>query len=102
MKKYYILCGIGLLFSVVIVGCSDSTIVSDESTKNVDSRSARGVVVFSNQTVSSDEFVAGTEVLLENVTVINRAKLTLQGKQSIVINPPFTVDGGSEIDISCQ
>lgn len=102
MKKYHILCSVGLLFTSVIMGCSDSTIVSGESMKTLESRSARGVVVFSNQTVSSDEFVAGTEVLSENVTVTNGAKLTFQIKQSIVINPPFTVDGGSEIDISCQ
>lgn len=102
MKKYHILCCIGFFLSVVIVGCSDSTIVSDGSIKTVEPRSARGVIVFSNQTVSSDEFVAGTEILSENITVTNGAKLTLQGKQSVVINPPFTLDGGSEIDISCQ
>lgn len=58
-----------------------------------------GSTVFSNRTVSTDTTVSGTDIISDNVTVNNGAKLTFVISNSITINGPFTVESGSELEI---
>ncbi|MCL2074346.1 MAG: S8 family serine peptidase [Marinilabiliaceae bacterium] len=60
-------------------------------------RAAICVNSFTNQTVTTDKSVFGCDNLnVENVTVTNGAKLTLEAPGSITINGPFSVSAGSK------
>lgn len=58
------------------------------------------VVTFNNKTVSSNQTVVGWIIQSENVTVTNNAKLTYDAGESVTINTPFTVNSGSQLEIS--
>ena len=56
-------------------------------------------VSFCDQTVTSSMTVAGTTVLVRNVTVTNAATLTLIGNEGVTIYCPFVVGGDSGLEI---
>ncbi len=58
------------------------------------------VIKFSK--VSSTQTVAGWIIMSKNVTVTNGAKLTFRTGESVTINAPFTVNAGSQIEISAN
>lgn len=58
------------------------------------------IVTFNDNTVSSNHTVAGGMIQSRNVTVTNGAKLTFIGSQSTTINGVFTVNSGSQLEIS--
>lgn len=60
------------------------------------------IVVFNDKTVSSNQTVAGWIIQSQNVTVTNGAKLTFSAGQSTTINMPFTVNSGSQLEISAN
>lgn len=57
-------------------------------------------VTFSGRTVSESATVTGTNITVQNVSVINGAKLTLVGKVSI--GSTFLVESGSSLEIRRQ
>lgn len=57
-------------------------------------------VTFSGRTVSESTTVTGTNISVQNVSVINGAKLTLVGKVSI--GSTFLVESGSSLEIRRQ
>ena len=57
-------------------------------------------VTFSGRTVSESASVTGTNITVQNVSVINGAKLTLVGKVSI--GSTFLVESGSSLEIRRQ
>lgn len=59
-----------------------------------------GIVEFSNQTVSANKTVSGSDINSTNVTVNNRAKLIFNFTNSITINKPFTVEQGAQIEFN--
>lgn len=61
---------------------------------------SEATVTFSNRTVTTDETVSGTDIITENITVKNQAKLTFEIDNSVTINGPFTVEYGSELEIN--
>lgn len=60
------------------------------------------IVVFNDKTVSSNQTVAGWIIQSQNVTVTNGAKLTFSAGQSTTINMPFTVNSGSQLEITAN
>lgn len=59
-----------------------------------------GDITFSGRTVSESTTVTGTNISVQNVSVINGAKLTLVGKVSI--GSTFLVESGSSLEIRRQ
>ena len=59
-----------------------------------------GIVEFSNQTVSTNKTVSGSDITSTNITVNNRAKLIFNFTNSITINKPFTVEQGAQIEFN--
>ena len=53
-------------------------------------------VYFNDQTVSYTQTVSGMNIFSQNVTVTNNATLTFNFIQTVIINPPFTVNAGSQ------
>ena len=60
------------------------------------------IVTFNDKTVSSTQSVTGWIIMSKNVTVTNGAKLTFNAGESVTINTPFTVNEGSQIEISAN
>lgn len=60
------------------------------------------IVTFNNKTVSTDQTITGWIIQSENVTVENAAKLTFNVGESITINSPFSVNLGSQLEISAN
>lgn len=58
------------------------------------------IVIFSNKTVTSNQTVAGRIIQSEDVTVTNGAKLTFTATEQLTINKPFTINFGSQLEIS--
>ena len=58
------------------------------------------IVSFNDRTVSSDQTVSGWVIQSENVTVTNGAKLTFKAGEAVVINSPFTINAGSQLEMS--
>lgn len=54
---------------------------------------------FSNQSIYSNLFAGKWNVVANNVSVSNNAHLTLNFGEQITINPPFTVNIGSQLSI---
>jgi subtilisin family serine protease len=54
---------------------------------------------FTNQTVTTNTTVTGCDINVQNVTVTNGAKLTLDAADETIINGPFEVVSGSELEI---
>jgi len=54
---------------------------------------------FSNQSINSNLFAGKWNVIADNVNVSNNAHLTLNFGEQITINPPFTVNVGSQLSI---
>lgn len=54
---------------------------------------------FSNRIVNASTTVTGCKIASQSVTVTNGAKLTLSGREEVTINPPFTVNAGSQLEI---
>ncbi|WP_455668940.1 S8 family peptidase [Phocaeicola sp.] len=59
-----------------------------------------GIVEFSNQTVSTNKTVSGSDIISTNVTVNNHAKLIFNFTNSITITKPFTVEQGAQIEFN--
>lgn len=57
---------------------------------------------FCDRIVSSSITYIGGNILSKNVAVTNNAKLTLRGAYSVTINTPFTVNQGSQLEITCS
>ena len=55
---------------------------------------------FNNQNVTSNTVISGNIISTQNVTVSNNAKLTFNPGVSVTINTPFTVNSGSQLEIS--
>ena len=53
-------------------------------------------VYFNDQAVSYTQTVSGMNIFSQNVTVTNNASLTFNFIQTVIINPPFTVNAGSQ------
>lgn len=53
-------------------------------------------VYFNDQTVSYTQTVSVMNIFSQNVTVTNNATLTFNFIQTVIINPPFTVNAGSQ------
>lgn len=96
MKKKIILTA-GFVLAIII-GCTNDEIIPIEESNGL----TRAVTqtIFSNQTVTSDRTVTGTDILSENITVSNGAKLILKGSQSITINKPYTIEKGCQLEIT--
>lgn len=58
------------------------------------------IVQFNNQTVSANKTVSGSDIMATNVTVNNKAKLTFNFTNSIMITQPFTVEQGAQIEFN--
>ena len=58
------------------------------------------IVSFNDRTVSSDQTVSGWVIQSENVTVTNGAKLTFKAGEAVVINSPFIINAGSQLEMS--
>ena len=54
---------------------------------------------FTNQTVTANRTITGCEINVQNVTVQNNAKLTLDAENVTTINGPFEVKLGSQLEI---
>jgi hypothetical protein len=52
-----------------------------------------------NQTISSNTTVAGCNINVQNVTVANGAKLTLEAPGTITINGPFQTVSGTQLQV---
>jgi hypothetical protein len=52
-----------------------------------------------NQTVSTDKTIVCGDINVQNVTVQNNAKLTLDAANETIINGSFEVKLGSELEI---
>lgn len=83
---------------IFIIGCTNDEIIPTEG-NNVLTR-ATPQTIFSNQVVTSNKTVTGTDILSENVTVSKGAKLTLKASQSITINKLYTIEKGCELEIT--
>lgn len=55
---------------------------------------------FINRTVSSNYIVSGWQVYTQNITVSNSSLLTINFGKQLTINPPFTINSGSQISIT--
>ncbi|MCQ5209191.1 hypothetical protein NE467_25135, partial [Bacteroides thetaiotaomicron] len=53
-------------------------------------------VYFNDQTVSYTKTVSGMNIFYQNVTVTNNATLSFNFIQTVIINPPFRVNAGSQ------
>lgn len=85
-----------LLSVMVIIGsCADDGLTSEPilATRSVYSTS------FTDQVVSSDQIVRGTDVYTKNVEVTGDALLLLQGSNSVTIEAPFVVNAGAQLEI---
>lgn len=51
--------------------------------------------------VSSSFIFSGNNILTQNVSVTNNAKLTLRANKSVTIKPPFTINQGAQLSITC-
>ena len=58
------------------------------------------LVFFDNKIVSSNYTLTGWTIHSQNVTVTNGAKLTMNVGGSITLNTPYTIDSGSQLNIS--
>ena len=58
-----------------------------------------GTTNFINQTVTTDTTVNGCSVNIQNVNVQNNAKLTIESQNETIINDPFEVKIGSELEL---
>ncbi len=54
-----------------------------------------------NQSVSSSTSLSGKDVLLRNVSVTNKSKLTIHATRSATLKMPFTIDRDSQFEIIC-
>jgi hypothetical protein len=54
---------------------------------------------FTNQTVTSNTTVTGCDINVQNVTVTNNAKLTLEAAGETIINGEFDVVLGAELEV---
>lgn len=86
------------LLTACISSCTDEKITSPE-TSDATTRGSQ-TTIFSNQTVTTNKTVSGTDILSENITVTNNALLVLKGSNSVTINKPFTVNLGSQLQIT--
>ena len=59
-----------------------------------------GIVNFIDQTVTSNQSVSGWEIYARNFTVTNSSLLSFNFVNQITIDPPFTVNSGSTMNIS--
>lgn len=59
-----------------------------------------GIVNFIDQTVISNRSVSGWEIYARNFTVTNSSLLSFNFVNQITIDPPFTVNSGSSMNIS--
>ena len=96
MKKKSIL--ITAFALVIVIGCTNDGVIPIEES-NVLTRAVTQTI-FSKQTVTSNRTVTGTDILSENITVSNGAKLILKGSQSITINKPYTIEKGCQLEIT--
>lgn len=55
---------------------------------------------YSNKTVNTTTTVTCNNITSSNVTVSNGATLILKGSQSVILNPPFTVNTGSKLELN--
>lgn len=60
------------------------------------------IALFNDKTVSANQTVTGWIIKSQNVTVTNGVKLTFSARESTTINVPFTVDKGSQLEISAN
>lgn len=96
MKKTFILFTAFVL--TTIIGCTNDGVIPIEG-DNVLTRAA-SQTIFSNQSVTSNRTVTGTDIFSENITVSNGAKLILKATQSIIINKPYIIEKGSQLEIT--
>lgn len=88
-----------LLSVMVIIGsCADDGLTSEPISGNLATRSVYSTS-FTDQVVSSDQIVRGTDVYTKNVEVTGDALLLLQGSNSVTIEPPFVVNAGAQLEI---
>lgn len=105
-EKFIIFSALLLCCSLAITSCSD--MVDKNELSNNDELTTRSantsadVVVFNDKIVSSNQTVTGWIIQSKNVTVTNGAKLTFAGGESVTINEPFVVNGGSLLEITAN
>lgn len=58
------------------------------------------IVRFTDQSVSSSKTVAGSDIYSSDVTVTNGSKLTFVASSSVTINKSFSIEKGSQLEIS--
>lgn len=99
MKRKLAIVSVICTVTIALNSCSEETenIYNEPAVTRAINTAA---VTFSNRTVTDDETVSGTDIMTENVTVKNRAKLTFEIDNSVTINGPFTVEYGSELEIN--
>lgn len=92
--------GCALLLSVIVVmgSCADDGLVPTAITEELATRSVYSTS-FTDQVVSSDQIVRGTDVYTKNVEVTGNALLILQGSNSVTIEAPFTINTGALLEI---
>ena len=62
-------------------------------------QAACSTINFTNQTVSANRTITGCNINVQNVTVQNNAKLTIDAANVTTINGPFEVKLGSQLEI---
>lgn len=85
------------LLTICIGSCTDEGLVNSE--EPILTRSTQSTI-FSNQTVTVNKTVTGVDLFSENITVTNNSLLVLKGSNSVTINKPFTVNIGSQLQIT--
>lgn len=56
---------------------------------------------YTDKTVAYSIIFSGNNILAQNVTVTNNAKLTFRANNSVTIDSPFTIHQGAQLEISC-
>lgn len=98
MKKTFKLIGIALIL-LGVASCAADDIPLEETSNPTTRALLMGPTEFSNQTVSIDRLITGSEITSTNVSVVGGARLVLQA-QVVTISKPFTVEKGSKLEIT--
>lgn len=59
-----------------------------------------GKTVIEDKTISSSQSIVGEVVIIQNVTISNNAKLTINAGSSVIINKPFLISKGAQLEIN--
>lgn len=99
MKRFTLLYIVMTLGGYAMMSCSDSDIISDDVEKQTTRSITDDIIYFQNKSVSTNETVSGGTIQVSDVTVTNKAKLSLMGTKTVIIDKSFTVEADSQLEI---